>query len=136
MANSYLSLKEAAKLSGYHPDYLSYLLRKKKIKGEKIGRDWVVTESALKEYLLGKKFLPLEKILFSKFSFKKILFSFIFVLLILFFAILIFTPFSFQKEKGDFELSKIKTEKLGPVEASSFVTEGGDIEISIKPNNK
>ena len=42
-----ISLQEASKLSGYHPDYLSYLARSGKLLAQKIGRNWVTTRNAL-----------------------------------------------------------------------------------------
>ena len=49
-----ISLKEAAKISGYHSDYLSFLIREKKLFGERIGRSWCTTEDALNAYLAGE----------------------------------------------------------------------------------
>ncbi|MCK4859194.1 MAG: hypothetical protein KAS87_01405, partial [Candidatus Omnitrophica bacterium] len=46
----YISLFEAAKISGYAQDYLSLLCRQGKLKGEKIGRNWVTTYQWLDEY--------------------------------------------------------------------------------------
>jgi excisionase family DNA binding protein len=56
MSNKELSLKEASKLTGYHPDYISYLIRNKKINGEKIGRNWFVSKDELLTYLSTKKY--------------------------------------------------------------------------------
>ena len=48
----YLSLKEAAKISGYSPDYIGYLIRTGKIAGRKIyaGISWQTTEEAIRKY--------------------------------------------------------------------------------------
>ncbi len=46
-----LSLKDAAELTPYSPDYLNLLARKGKIKARKIGRDWLITKSDLFSYL-------------------------------------------------------------------------------------
>jgi hypothetical protein len=46
----YISLCKAAKNSGYAQDYLSLLCRQGKLKGEKIGRNWVTTHQWLDEY--------------------------------------------------------------------------------------
>ncbi len=48
----YLSLKEAAKLSGYAPDYIGWLIRERKITGKKVysGVTWLVSEEAIKKY--------------------------------------------------------------------------------------
>jgi len=48
----YISLKEAAKISGYSPGYIGYLLRKGKIKGRKFytGICWITTEKSIRKY--------------------------------------------------------------------------------------
>jgi len=56
----YISLKKAAKISGYTPDYLGYLIREKNLGGRKIGRNWFTTEESLKTYLSSGKYLSLE----------------------------------------------------------------------------
>jgi hypothetical protein len=52
----FISLKEAAKISGYAPDYIGYLIRKGEISGKKIysGVSWVTTEEEIKEYVSKK----------------------------------------------------------------------------------
>ncbi len=49
----YITLKEAAKLSGYAPDYLGQLIRKGKLRGKQIYLNvaWVTTEEALRDYM-------------------------------------------------------------------------------------
>lgn len=53
----YITLKEAAKMSGYSPDYLGQLIRKGKLAGKQIYLNvaWVTTEKALKDYLGNNK---------------------------------------------------------------------------------
>ena len=46
-----ISLEEAAKLSGLTADHLRRLVREGDLWGKKIGRNWVTTEQAVKEYL-------------------------------------------------------------------------------------
>ena len=46
-----ISLEEAAKLSGLTADHLRRLVRQGDLWGKKIGRNWVTTEQAVKEYL-------------------------------------------------------------------------------------
>ena len=46
-----LSLQEAAELSGLSQPHLSLLIRQGKLWGKKIGRNWVTTEQAVREYL-------------------------------------------------------------------------------------
>ena len=45
----FISLAEASKISGYHQDYLGYLARVGKLEAQKIARNWVTTEAALKK---------------------------------------------------------------------------------------
>jgi len=51
--NNYISLKEAAKISGYTSDYVGQLIRKGKISGKQVFSNvaWVTTEKAIKQYL-------------------------------------------------------------------------------------
>ena len=46
-----ISLSEAAELSGLHQDHLRRLVRQGDLWGRKIGRNWVTTAQAVKEYL-------------------------------------------------------------------------------------
>ncbi|MDE2399711.1 MAG: hypothetical protein KGL67_01730 [Patescibacteria group bacterium] len=50
-----ISLHQAATISGYHQDYLSSLLRKNEIRGEKLGGNWFTTEEEIKDYIFKKK---------------------------------------------------------------------------------
>lgn len=45
-----ISLQKAAKLSGLTPGHLRLLIRQGDIWGTKIGRNWVTTEQAVREY--------------------------------------------------------------------------------------
>jgi len=61
---NFFFLKEAARISGYTPDYIGYLIRRKKIFGKKTysGSKWFVLKKDLIEYLLEKRKLkPGEK---------------------------------------------------------------------------
>ena len=62
----YLSLKEAAEISGYASDYIGWLIRKGKIKGKKIytAISWQTTEQAIKNYQ-ERKTKTKEKISFN-----------------------------------------------------------------------
>ncbi len=64
--NKCISLKEASQTSGYHPDYLSYLIREKKLEGKRVSRDWFTTEEAVKNYISSKKFILIKDFLLSK----------------------------------------------------------------------
>ena len=46
-----ISLAEAAEICGLSAGHLGYLARKKKIWACKIGRNWVTTAAAVKEYI-------------------------------------------------------------------------------------
>ncbi|MCK4592505.1 helix-turn-helix domain-containing protein [Candidatus Parcubacteria bacterium] len=48
---NYISLNEAAKLTNYSQDYISLLCRQKKLKGIKIGRNWVTTREWVEDYI-------------------------------------------------------------------------------------
>jgi hypothetical protein len=52
----YITLKEAARISGYSADYIGQLIRKGKIKGRQVYTNiaWVTTEEDLRAYLSGK----------------------------------------------------------------------------------
>jgi hypothetical protein len=49
--NNFISLSEASEKTGYHQDYLGFLCRTGKLEGFKIGRNWVITQSALESFL-------------------------------------------------------------------------------------
>jgi excisionase family DNA binding protein len=50
MGDDYISLEEAARQSGLHPNTLRRLLRLRKLKGYKQGWFWLVSASSLKAY--------------------------------------------------------------------------------------
>jgi excisionase family DNA binding protein len=50
-ARKLISLAEAANISGLSQAHLRLLVRQGKIWGTKIGRNWVTTEEAVREYL-------------------------------------------------------------------------------------
>ena len=53
----YISLKEAAKMSGYSSDYVGQLIRAGKIQGKQVFSNvaWVTTEKAILEYIQKEK---------------------------------------------------------------------------------
>jgi hypothetical protein len=65
-----ISLHQASLISGYHQDYLSSLIRKKEIKGEKVGRNWFTTEEEVRRYIL-KKEIRHKKSIFKYFLYLK-----------------------------------------------------------------
>lgn len=54
--NGSISLKEAAELTGYAPDYIGQLIRQGKLEGEQVYSNvsWVTTKEALDAYLQGR----------------------------------------------------------------------------------
>jgi hypothetical protein len=54
--HKYLTLKEAATLTEYTPDYIGQLIRAGKIKGEQVytSVSWVTTEKAVRDYMESK----------------------------------------------------------------------------------
>ncbi len=65
MEGGRISLKEASHMTGYHPDYISSLIRRGQIRGEKIGRNWFTTKREIDVYMSKKKYVPMS-FLFSK----------------------------------------------------------------------
>ena len=53
----FISLKEAAELSGYSPDYVGQLIRRGKLPGKQVFSNvsWMTTEEAILEYIDGSK---------------------------------------------------------------------------------
>src|SRR3989344_7780693 len=46
----YISSRRASEITGYATDYIGQLCRAGKIKSERIGRDWVVSETGILNY--------------------------------------------------------------------------------------
>lgn len=53
----YISLKEAAQITGYSPDYIGQLIRSGKLEGKQVFQHvvWVTTEDAIEKYLKGTR---------------------------------------------------------------------------------
>lgn len=53
----HISLKEAAEISGYSPDYIGQLIRAGKLPGEQVFLNvaWVTTEDAVRSYIENNK---------------------------------------------------------------------------------
>ncbi|PIV12795.1 MAG: hypothetical protein COS47_00665, partial [Candidatus Nealsonbacteria bacterium CG03_land_8_20_14_0_80_36_12] len=66
----HISLKKAAKISGYSSDYLGDLIRKEKIEGKKIhsGVSWLISEEAVKKYQERKIYVQNQKEIAFNFS--------------------------------------------------------------------
>lgn len=158
----YIPLKKAAKISGYTPDHLGYLIRKKQLGGRKIGRNWFTTEGSLRTYLSSGKCLSLEDIVSPK---KSVFQRLVNQKLVLLLIICIWTVGVFlwqmsfliteSQEPGDFDNEiELQTEKILIGEKGSGETlrefqkfnvstylldEDGDVGISVQeilPNKK
>ncbi len=142
----FISLKKAAEISGYTQDHLGYLIRKKRLGGKKIGRNWFTTEKALSSYLLAKKFVAVEDIFSSE---RKSKLSFLFAgaiaLIVVIGAVSIFKSSVYsQTSSGDFnnktELQKQEViinqqggENTQKFEITSYLlNEDGYIEIFVQ----
>src|SRR3989344_9478293 len=73
-----ISLHQASRISGYHQDYLSSLIRKNEIKGEKMGGNWFTTEDEIKNYIFKQKIRHKKWIVKYFLYFKKINKSFLY----------------------------------------------------------
>ncbi len=51
LTSKLISVTEASKISGLTPSFIARLLRRGDIDGVKIGRNWVTTKEAIREYL-------------------------------------------------------------------------------------
>ncbi|OGG40169.1 hypothetical protein A3A21_00740 [Candidatus Jorgensenbacteria bacterium RIFCSPLOWO2_01_FULL_45_25b] len=73
-ASEYISLKDAAKISGYAPDYVGQLIRKGKLPGKRVYCNvaWMTTEEAVEEYIKSSKQKKEEKASFKEKSFATI----------------------------------------------------------------
>ncbi len=82
-----ISLRQASQLSGYHQDYLSSLLRKNDIRGEKKGSNWFTTEEEIERYIFKQKIRNKKRIIkYVLLLFKKINMNviYVFIYLVLF----------------------------------------------------
>lgn len=51
MAETWISVTEAAKLSGYHPEHLRELIREGRIKARKVVTVWQIEQASLLAYI-------------------------------------------------------------------------------------
>ncbi len=57
--NSYLSTEEAAKTLGYTRQHIRVLIYEGRLKGERIGKSWLVSRSSVEDYIMKKRNLSL-----------------------------------------------------------------------------
>jgi|HubBroStandDraft_5_1064220.scaffolds.fasta_scaffold131221_2 excisionase family DNA binding protein len=55
LKDKYLSVIEASKVSGYTPSHLRFLIRKGKLKAQKVGYAWLVSQKDLASVKKSKK---------------------------------------------------------------------------------
>jgi len=55
MNEGYMTTDEAAKLSGFTEQYIRKLIREKKIQGEKVRRDWILSRDSLEKFLATER---------------------------------------------------------------------------------
>ncbi|NLF78910.1 MAG: helix-turn-helix domain-containing protein [Chloroflexi bacterium] len=55
VASKLISLAQAAEISGFTPSHLRLLARQGKLWATKLGRDWLTTEAAVREYLAKER---------------------------------------------------------------------------------
>ena len=133
MAEKIISLKKAAENSGYHPDYLGYLIRNGKLEGKKIGRNWFTTEKAIKDFMAAQKFLPLKDFLFFLIK-PRFIFIFLFVLICAgaFFIFFHNPSVSYQRLSGDFveegivSSQFIEEEIIKEIKITTFLFDGSE----------
>ncbi len=58
MTTEWITTSEAAKLSGYHPEYVRELIRRGEIEGRKFATVWQVSKQSLLTYLEAAKDSP------------------------------------------------------------------------------
>lgn len=131
----YISLKQAAELSKYHPDYLSYLIRSGKLEGKKIGKSWLTTERAVQEFLGTRTYVPLANYLFSK----KALAVAVGVVVVAVVAVGYFMrqPLSVKKLSGDWqtEARLQDTQESGQKVTTFMAGDNGEIGISVQSSS-
>ncbi|MEK7609345.1 MAG: hypothetical protein AAB476_02600, partial [Patescibacteria group bacterium] len=53
--SDFILISQIARETPHSPEYLSLLVRKGRIVGKKLGRNWHISQSALAEYLAGRR---------------------------------------------------------------------------------
>jgi hypothetical protein len=107
-----ITLHQASKISGYHQDYLSALIRKNEIKGEKAGGNWFTTEEEIKNYIFKQKVRNKNWLIKFFLYFKKINRSFVYSLL---FLILLSVGIYFYNKKVGIVQAEIANTKISSI---------------------
>jgi len=110
-----ISLNQASKISGYHQDYLSSLIRKNEIKGTKIGTNWFTNEEELKNYIFKKKIRHNELAVVGFFSIGRTKKIFVISIIILIIAVSSFLYF-YNKKNNTNVVEEVETELSNEME--------------------
>jgi excisionase family DNA binding protein len=51
----YITTDEAAKLSGFTEQYIRKMIREKRIEGQKVRRDWILSRASLERFLATER---------------------------------------------------------------------------------
>jgi hypothetical protein len=129
--DDYISLKQAGEISGYHPDYLSSLIRSEKLPGKKIGKTWMTTEKAIRDYLATKEYTSVANYFYS-FKIPQILIGLGLLILLGSAVYLAFQPAAYQRLSGDWG-TKVKESEQGGAKITTYADDNGNIEISTQP---
>ncbi len=106
-----ISLHEASIISDYHQDYLSSLIRKNEIKGEKLGGNWFTTEDEIKTYIFKQKIRNKNAVVKHLLSFIRARSSFIYAFVFL--TILSTGIYFYNQQYAEIQSQKINTEPSG-----------------------
>lgn len=55
MPNDWITVEEAARLGGYHPEHVRRIIREGKVEARKFSIVWMVSKESLLEYLRQQK---------------------------------------------------------------------------------
>ncbi len=58
LSEEFITASQAAKLTGYNPDYFSSLIRDGKVRGKKMGKSWITTRKEVERFLKNIKKTP------------------------------------------------------------------------------
>jgi len=103
-----ITLHQASNISGYHQDYLSALIRKNEIKGEKVGGNWFTTEEEIRNYIFKQKIRNKNWVVKFLMYFKKMNKSFLYSLIIL--ALIVTGIYFYNKKIGEVQAEAQNTQ--------------------------
>jgi hypothetical protein len=103
-----ITLHQASNISGYHQDYLSALIRKNEIKGEKVGGNWFTTEEEIRNYIFKQKIRNKNWVVKFLMYFKKMNKSFLYSLIIL--ALIVTGIYFYNKKFGEVQAEAQNTQ--------------------------